>query len=235
MNDRFFGDERDFHKYGLLRALARGGFRIGVCWLLTKDCRNGGGNIGYLSKGKLRHKDEYLFDLLYDCVCVNGQRDVRLMKRKFEGEFVIPGTSYCENYFSGEDQSRERYFNDMIEKFKSVGLIFLDPDTGFIPKSRPSKPLDEYVKYSELKDCHDRIGRASFMVFQYYRLEFESDQIQKQHRRTHGKLKAIAPNARICTVWKKPVAYYFIINPIHDDKLWGMVKQAADHFGFKVK
>ena len=35
MKEQYVGDENDYRKYALLRALAATGLKLGVCWMLT--------------------------------------------------------------------------------------------------------------------------------------------------------------------------------------------------------
>ena len=56
MNNKHFGDDKDFYKYALLRILSRR-FKIGVCWMLTpekknKDKSNDGGVYKYLENNR---------------------------------------------------------------------------------------------------------------------------------------------------------------------------------------
>jgi hypothetical protein len=44
MKVQYFGDVNDYRKFTLLRALAIGEFRIGVCWMLTEADSTGYGD-----------------------------------------------------------------------------------------------------------------------------------------------------------------------------------------------
>ena len=79
MKNEYFGDIRDFRKYGLLRKLAAGkNASTAVCWMLTPD--EGGSNgkrIEYLQQDKKwRRFDEDLFNALRKAVVDDRERSV---------------------------------------------------------------------------------------------------------------------------------------------------------------
>ena len=67
MKVQYFGDVNDYRKFALLRLLSEaGGFRIGVCWMLTEADGSGhGAKRGYLDQPEIwRRYDPPLFDAL---------------------------------------------------------------------------------------------------------------------------------------------------------------------------
>lgn len=232
MNNQFFGDERDVYKYALLRALARDGLRIGVCWLLTEGCRNGGGVTAYLrdENSCQARTDRKLFNFLQHWVCRKQKRDVRLMENA--GENIIPKAKYFRDVFPEDD--RGDYFAKMTKRFADCDLVFFDPDKGMFPRTKTRNPFDEYIQFGELAECWQQIPHASFMVFQYFYLEFTYHQTQKQHAGILKQLKkATSSDAEICVIWRKPVAYYFLIRK-QNCALLKKITEAANKCGFKV-
>ena len=230
MNNQFFGDERDFYKYGLLRNFAAGGFKVGVCWLLTHDRKKGGGKLEYLEKQDLRDKDEDLFDFL-DCqVRQKQKRNVRLLKKKT----LIQEGTYFPNPFSIAKEKRRKYFGKMIHRFERTprDILFFDPDTGIRPRSKPKRE-NEYISYEELARCSKELERTSLMIFQYYRFDFSSEPIKRLHKEKSENLRKMDQNAQVCAIWKKPTAYYFLIRKEHAE-LGRAIEDAARHFGFEI-
>ncbi len=93
MKNQYFGDINDYRKYGLLRVLSsEGEISTGACWMLTpSDGRTDGGKLEYLDqRGKYRNFDPYLFDHLFRCIKVEGERDVRLV----ENADILPETTF---------------------------------------------------------------------------------------------------------------------------------------------
>ena len=230
MNNQFFGDERDFYKYALLRALALNDLRIGVCWLLTqcegKPDKNAHKYLCTKSKC-LADTDEPLFRFLHHWVCRKQRWNIRLMENKFNGEYIIPHAKYFRGDFSQND--RARYFAKTTQRFADCDLVFFDPDIGMLPQN-PEYKEDRYIQFDEIEECWRKIPGASFMIFQYYRC-FCSDQSQKLHAQRWEKLKAIAPDAEVYAIWKYPVVYYFLMRKPHSTLL-RKINTAARKCGF---
>ena len=65
MKNQYFGDVKDYLKYGLLRCFAASGLELGVCWLLTRDDGStDGSDRRYLEQPSLREHDPALYDFL---------------------------------------------------------------------------------------------------------------------------------------------------------------------------
>ena len=209
MNNQFFGDERDFFKYALLRILAACGLPVGVCWLLTEGCRNGGGKLAYLRSGKLRHLDPELFQFLSDCVCVKGERDIRVL----EESGIIPDANFFSRVFPCEN-GRSEYFDAMVACFSDRDLVFFDPDIGMLlPNQKPSRrgAEDEYVSCDELHFVGKRL-ESSLVLFQF--MPRGREQAMARHKQIMEILRGIGgENAEVASLWRWPVAYYFVIRP----------------------
>lgn len=233
MNNQFFGDERDFYKYALLRALACDDLRIGVCWLFNDSPRDGGNKITYLcnEKHKLASMDSELFGFLRHYVHCQPNRNICLMEKPFNGKDVIKGAKYYRSVFPKRE--RDGYFDEMARQFAGCNLVFFDPDTGLRPSSQGKS--DEYIEFCEIKKCWQTNRRASFMIFQYYHRSFCAKSLQTQKLRAErwDGLKQAAPNAEIYAIWKGPIAYYFLVRKQHRALLKKIIK-AANKCGFVV-
>ena len=233
MNNQFFGDERDFFKYALLRILAACGLPVGVCWLLTEGCRKGGSKINYLCGGELRHMDSVLFDFLRDCVCVKGRRDVSIL----EQSGIIPGAKFFNAIFPCDTIGQDGFFKDMIESFSGCGLIFFDPDIGvLVPGKGPSKNnyADEYIRWKYLQAVEKKL-ESSLMFFQFFYPQAKREDVEKRQKEIFRLLREMGgENDAVFALWKRPVAYYFLARSKHKALLLERAQNACDCLGFEM-
>ena len=232
MNNQFFGDERDFYKYALLRVLSDGGNNsIGVCWLLTEGCTSGGGELDYLRRDSYKAKDPELFCFLRNCICEKKIRNVSVMDDK-----IIPGAKYFLRPFPAV--GRDDYFQQAAKELGGCDFLFLDPDTGFgYAKNRPNiEKWNEYVWWHEVKYLLSET-KKSILVFQYFRLPFYTKDgsptsIVGSHRRIVENLSQIAGgDTTIKVIWKKPVAFYFMLRKEHE-KIFHHKMEKITELGF---
>ena len=123
MKNQYFGDINDYRKYGLLRMLTTADrISTGVCWMLTpSDGRTDGQLLTYLEQSvRYRNFDPYLFDYLFRCVKVEGERDVRCV----ESADVLPETVFYSRFLNDSVNERRLYFGEMLESFREVDLVF---------------------------------------------------------------------------------------------------------------
>ncbi len=228
MNNQFFGDERDFYKYALLRILSDGGkCQIAVCWLLTTCGRNGGGELAYLRNGDYyRQKDEKLFNFLHEHICDKKIRDVTVMNNK-----IIPRAKFFVDEFSLDEEGRKKYWDKFIKEYNKNKLLFFDADTGINPKY-PGNRKDEYIREYEIKNLWTECDISSLMIFQYFRLAFGCDQTQKRHKDIMASLMNIDKQAKVLCLYKRPVAYYFIIRKGHNE-ICDRINFAKKELGFE--
>jgi hypothetical protein len=109
MKNQYFGDKKDYLKYGLLRILADAGqLSIGICWMLTQDDgRTDGQFIRYLREPrKWRAFDPGLFDHLHQAVIVDGTRSVQFI----QGERIMPRTAFWDKLLGDSSEERTMYF-----------------------------------------------------------------------------------------------------------------------------
>ena len=226
MNNQFFGDERDFYKYALLRVLSDGGKNsIGVCWLLTECGTSGGGKLGYLRRDSYKQKDSDLHHFLRDCICKQKLRDVSVMDAN-----IIPGAKYFSRSFSAADRSV--YFQQAANELGGCSLIFFDPDTGIKPKY-PSKPPYEYIRPDEIGRMWQQCEQSSLLLFQYSHLHFGSAGGQKRHENIMRQLSPICGKDNIRFFYQCQTGYYFMIrNAIHKEKFIKTKQQAIYRLGF---
>ena len=156
MQDKYVGDIGDFVKYSLLRALSYD-CRLGVSWYLFPDEGNKDGrHIDYLEKPKeWRSFDEQTFDFLKDVF--EGRRERRVSEIERSG--LLPDATVfwsCRLDFQGctrssQEEWRNKWFANSLERLKDCDLVFADPDNGlrrsetFRPGQRKhAKSISEY-------------------------------------------------------------------------------------------
>lgn len=135
MKVQYFGDVNDYQKFALLRALARGGFRIGVIWMLTPDDRGSdGGNRSYLRQpDKWRSLDPELFDAMK---CVPTQPKPTDMQR-IECEGIVPGAVFFDDATPTNRDDRFAWHANAMSATADADLAFFDPDNGLSVTSYP--------------------------------------------------------------------------------------------------
>jgi hypothetical protein len=125
---QYFGDVNDYRKYALLRLLAKsGGFKIGVCWMLTTtDDRPDGNKRAYAEQpAKWRAFDPNLFDLL---ATVKRKPDLADLLR-IESEGLIPGAIFVNEMVPDSLEARLAFHQACLSAFDGCDLAFFDPTT----------------------------------------------------------------------------------------------------------
>jgi len=164
MKNQYFGDINDYRKYGLLRILSgKGTTRTGVCWMLTlDDGRTDGRFVQYLEDPeKWRKYDPDLFDTLKRSLKTHPGRNVR----EAETADIIPSAMYFTDLLSDNRDGCRWYFDEMLDIFSGVDLVFFDPDNGIEVKSVRCgrKNASKYVYWDELS----RVFKAGYSILVY--------------------------------------------------------------------
>src|SRR5712692_8440713 len=131
MKNQYFGDKRDYFKYGLLEALATSVDSIdqlSCVWMLTPPVANNDGRKAFVPHPELTR----LTAFVQSCQA-NGIADVAEMKRYF-GDQAFRFFSYGDGadcYFT--PMNRSDYFRDIPDLALRKSLVFFDPDNGLEP------------------------------------------------------------------------------------------------------
>lgn len=166
MKNQYFGDVNDYRKYGLLRILAGGALRTGVCWMLTPDDgRTDGRRIQYLdAPDTWRKYDPPLFDCLRECVRVEGARSV--LNPRLPA--LLPRTDFHAALLTDSPGERREYFANMLAQFRDADLVFFDPDNGLevasVPRGR--KNSSKYLYWDEAAATF--AAGHSVLVYQHF-------------------------------------------------------------------
>ncbi len=172
MQDRYTGDVGDFGKYGLLRWLcglrdgAERRLRLGVIWyrtderIVARDSVGDGKHTGYLrpdQRRRFRPCDPLLYDAMRDLI-ERSERRVQSVERLdlFGGDALFHDASVPAPAKDARGDARvvhrRRWLAEAGRATRGADLLFLDPDNGLAPPSRPilHRLAPKYVYLDEL-------------------------------------------------------------------------------------
>ena len=165
MRDRFIGDEGDFCKYGLLRALAgvqpkeTDELSLGIVWYRVPESR-----IKYLDDPKtFRGCDPPLFNVLTEVVKSNPRTIAGIQQTP-----IWPrGTVFFDKPAVRRVPSAENdpWLDEAVEKVGKCDLVFLDPDTGLEKRSKDLVDV-EHCSYKDVRRFWQQ-GQRSLVVYQH--------------------------------------------------------------------
>jgi hypothetical protein len=227
VRNEFFGDVRDYRKYGLLRILS-GGKKgsVAVCWMLRPN-EDKPTNVAYLCRDKTwRHRtcwhfDERLLDALHQAVCVDGERNVA---RARHADILSPEVfNFYEGQLKDDIQSRKEYFEEFLAGSKGRDLLFFDPDIGLEVKNAPAgkERSSKHLYFDEVSRAFDKMH--SILIFQFFR------QIAPQavlHRKTEEIFQRLHVG-EIASFRTPSVIFFLIPQPSH----LGEMKERSDRVG----
>ena len=178
MQDRFVGDIGDFGKYRLLRVLTGlypalpedDRLSLGVVWYRNEGAKGGpneGQNVGYLFDSQraplFNDLDPDLFSCLKDIVC--NKRNLEAIEAS-----NILGKSeealFYKNCVPKEQTEREKWFNDALDHIEDKDIVFLDPDTGIIPKF--PKDCRKHIFLPEVDKIVNSERCQTIIAYQHY-------------------------------------------------------------------
>ena len=227
MKNKFFGDIRDYRKYGLLRILS-GGKRASaaICWMLTPDGRLAT-KTDYLFRDKTWHHntcwhfDERLFDALHRAVIVDRERIVV----RAEHPDILDPSVFCfhKELLRDAVNKRRECFHRFLDSCEGRDLIFFDPDNGLEVKSVPAgrKGSSRYLYYDELARAFNR--GHSILVFQFFMMKVPEDVINERTDQIFDRLDV----DRIACFKTPAVVFFLIPQPKHLDEM----KQRSEQIG----
>jgi hypothetical protein len=165
MKHQYFGDENDYRKYGLLRALSGNGrLSTGVWWMRTEDDGSSDGKFtSYLASGAARRHDPLLFDHLRSALAT-GRRHLDHVEKSD----ILPNSRFFSEIVPDKREARVAHTRRMMEVLGDTDLLVVDPDNGVEVKSKPvgSKGSSKFVQWSEIEGAY-RAGQ-SVLVYQHF-------------------------------------------------------------------
>jgi hypothetical protein len=228
MKNQYVTDINDYRKYGLLRALSsNGAMRVGVCWMLTPDDNRADGQFTQYLKSPERWKqyDPPLFDLL--ARILDNERHIK----RIEHDGVLQNAIYKCDLLSDIPERRNRYFEDMHERFQGVDLIFFDPDNGLEIKSRPygSKNSSKFLYWREL--THAFNAGKSILVYQHFIREKREHFIARLSSELMRRLEV-----RSVFSFRTPHVVFFLVSqPEHVSHFNERIAVVEDHWHKQIK
>lgn len=166
MKNQWFGDIKDYYKYGLLRLITKyTGLKVGVCWMLTQDDGRKR-DTKYLCKPEIwRRYDPPLYDFLRHHALERNVRDIA----KIENPQILPGCWFHSETLRDDTEARQQYFSDFRRLVQACDLLFFDADTGMEVKSHRygHKHSSKYLYWREVREFYN-LG-YSLLIFQYHR------------------------------------------------------------------
>jgi len=159
MKNQYFGDKRDYFKYGLLEALATGVYgieQLTCLWMLTPPVANNDGR-----KAFVPHPKHARLAAFFEACRAAGIADVAEMKAYFGNQgfrFFSYGDG-SNGYFTLK--SRSEYFRAVPDIALRKSLVFFDPDNGLEPTG---KATVAHLRYEELGDVFARMDAASIAI-----------------------------------------------------------------------
>jgi hypothetical protein len=177
MKHQYFGDENDYRKYGLIRALTgAGSLSVGVCWMLTPDDgRSDGRFTGYLQQPAHRRHDPQLYDALSSAMAT-GVRHLDHVSR-FD---LLPGARFHSAIVPDQHSERTAYFQSAMIGLAGADLIFFDPDNGIEVPSTPHgrRESSKFVFWDELAAAYG--AGHSVLVYQHYPREARATYVARR-------------------------------------------------------
>lgn len=166
MKNQWFGDIKDYYKYGLLRLITKNAnLTVGICWMLTEnDGRKP--NVRYLSHHEIwRHYDPYLYDFLRHLIIDYDIHDIV----KIQNKRILPACQHYSAILKDDAESRQQYLNNFKRLMQACDLLFFDADNGMEVKSKPygRNHSSEYLYWREVRELYE--SGYSLLIFQYHR------------------------------------------------------------------
>jgi hypothetical protein len=198
MQDCYVGDIGDFGKYGLLRALQKEGFSLGVIWYRVNwpECHPDGNRKNY---PQYRSCDPELYEKLQRIIEAN-----RRLVGSINSDGILSGAKFFDDFVPVRARgmnrnemlaSRERWMEGAIKTIFECDIVFLDPDNGFQVRSTPRhyKKGVKYVYYDELERLYRQ--KKSIVVYQHAdRTGIESQiKTRREEIQSHLKLDVMHP------------------------------------------
>jgi len=228
VKNQYFGDLSDYRKFGLLRAMAGAGVRIGVDWMLTADDGGRDGRrITYLDQpDRWRGLDPDLFDFLAGKVSRNARGQVTAV----ESAGLIPEARYHADMLTDERAGRVCHLEAALARFQDLDLIFFDPDNGLEVPSCPigRKGSSKFLALAEARCCYE--AGLSLLVFQHFGRVSRARFIPAQMERLG---QAVGP-AHVLALATPHVLYLFALQARHLAGVTPVIEAFGRRWGFHL-
>jgi hypothetical protein len=212
MKNRFYGDKKDYFKYGLLDVLSYRYNSVGINWYLTDDGhghRGHGNEIGYLSNENWRHYNQEIYDKLKNRV-ENRKRNVKYCKIdklianfKYEFKEQMPDNANQNEYHG----LRSGWHSKALGNLNKCDLIFFDPDIG-IRQKLYNNPIQgsEHASIAEI----NQYTWCDWLIIQFLQPRNRHDQLLLNPVTISAKAK----KKKIIAFIAGPVAFLYVTKRI---------------------
>ena len=215
MQDRYAGDIGDFGKFGLLSALEKTGFRIGINWYKvlppSSEYRKDGSFMSADGRHKIKEKycpcDEVLAKKLF-AISESDSRSIDAL----ENAMLLKSATYFHDTVPVD--CREQWHRKALDVLTNCDLVFLDPDNGLLVRSvKEGSPKS--VKYVFDRELSEYIKRGQSVVLYNHRPRKQRDQYFAEM--SERMIAASMGNPFMAVTFPKgSVRDYFLI-PANDD------------------
>lgn len=173
--------------------------------LTPSDGSSDGNKLAYLKHAdRNRHFDPTLFDILLRAA---AQPDRRRLQ-SIEDNNTVPGASYFNEMLADDRIVRAEFMERCSAQFRSLDLIFFDPDNGLevsLPKGR--KNSSKYLYLDEVTGFYE--GGKSLLVYQHFpRVERSTFIAQKTEQ-----LRSAAKDCAIWAYTTAHVVFFLLVHP----------------------
>ncbi len=243
MQNQFVGDVGDFGKYGLLRHLCglRDGVEgpvlsLGVNWYLMPDeGGHAGRHLAYLHPPpKSRHRDRFrvcdhqLYEDLYNIVYDGSYPEVKVERRTVRAvqeSGILRNSVFFDDPLVVDDRQVDRntWVNDAVSRLDGCEVVFVDPDNGLEPVTRPGP---KHVLYTDLEP-YIRTGRTLVVYHHLGRKGSAEDQVRALRQALRCRLQIAG---EITSLWYRrgTARAYFIVPNGREDLLQQRIRSLIE-------
>jgi hypothetical protein len=173
MNRQYFGDTRDLFKFDLVRHIMKSLPELsGFTYVPMLSETKGAG------RNKKSPKKDLALALAAGKAGTQNRDLSTLMEQLQDIESTLEYVTGISSYFGSEQiateifhkirfthETRDHYFQNILEHFPARSLVFLDPDTGL----EEGLPGEKHLLFSEVKAVHDTMDAGSIlMIYQHF-------------------------------------------------------------------
>ncbi len=218
MQDRYAGDIGDFGKLGLLKALQKQGFKIGINWYKTMPPDSEKKVDGTFKQQDGRYKTSDIPEKLKMCDAALAKKLAKIAEDEaqrsiaaLERAKLVPDAVYYHEPISVA--RRNEWHQKALQTLSGADLVFLDPDNGLLVKSvtKGSAKSVKYAFYDEVAD-YIKIGK-SVVIYNHRCRKLEEQYFADIEQRLKVALKDVKYyDIQAITFFKRSVRDYFVVS-----------------------
>ena len=214
MNERFFADQRDYFKYSILRHLLAHDIACTVCWMLTPEETEPANRLeDYVDDpANWQNLDPAIFNFLKDQLRPGPPNMLSIA----QPQSPITDCQFHWDPFPLDQNQRLDYFNACINAAYGSQLIFVDPDTGPVPRNHPAaNKMHRYIEWNEI--AHIYHHGFSILIYQHLPPNVHERAIRLGERRED--LQETLDDATVHTLRADDIAFHFAAHQNHAQQI----------------